>query len=201
MNRMKEYYKYRSLSSVESFRFFLDIILNNRLYAANFKDLNDPMEGIFQSYNDKNIINYVKGEKNKWKICSITDSFKNTLLWSYYADGHNGCCIKFEVVEEEKFKPEKITYIKNIDDIKKEDLSPQTAKRLLLKKSKLWELENEFRILSEEQYIPIRITKILFGVKVESSTFNFYKKLIKKIDNQIQIKQLTWNDIDGGFSS
>mgnify|MGYP001801434879 FL=1 len=35
-------YKYRSL---ENFKNFVDIILKNRLYAATYKDLNDPMEG------------------------------------------------------------------------------------------------------------------------------------------------------------
>ncbi len=35
-------YKYRSL---DNFKNFVDIILKNRLYAARYKDLNDPMEG------------------------------------------------------------------------------------------------------------------------------------------------------------
>lgn len=35
-------YKYRS---IENFQFFVDIILNKRLYAARYLDLNDPMEG------------------------------------------------------------------------------------------------------------------------------------------------------------
>ena len=35
-------YKYRGINS---FRYFVDIVLNKRLYAAPFFDLNDPMEG------------------------------------------------------------------------------------------------------------------------------------------------------------
>ena len=35
-------YKYRAL---EPFRFFVDILLNKRFFAARYSDLNDPMEG------------------------------------------------------------------------------------------------------------------------------------------------------------
>lgn len=37
-------YKYRTIDNLE---FFLDTLLNNRLYAASFKDMNDPMEGVY----------------------------------------------------------------------------------------------------------------------------------------------------------
>lgn len=53
MHQSNTLYKYRSL---DNFKFFIDIILNNRLYAAKYKDLNDPMEG--QYY-------YQNGELNK----------------------------------------------------------------------------------------------------------------------------------------
>ena len=35
-------YKYRSL---DNWKFLLDILINKRLHAARFQDLNDPMEG------------------------------------------------------------------------------------------------------------------------------------------------------------
>ena len=35
-------YKYRG---IQNFRFLVDIILKNRLYAAKYSDLNDPMGG------------------------------------------------------------------------------------------------------------------------------------------------------------
>jgi len=37
-------YKYKTIGS---FRFLLDIIVNQRLYAAKYNKLNDPMEGLF----------------------------------------------------------------------------------------------------------------------------------------------------------
>ena len=45
------YFKYKSLDNLKH---FLDIIANNRLYAAKYNELNDPMEG-----------SYLTNEKNK----------------------------------------------------------------------------------------------------------------------------------------
>ena len=36
------FFKYRDISNL---RYFLDILLYNRLYAAKYNELNDPMEG------------------------------------------------------------------------------------------------------------------------------------------------------------
>ena len=47
--------------------FFLDILINKRLYSAPFKDLNDPMEGVFfysQSPNIESFINQLVDEKH-----------------------------------------------------------------------------------------------------------------------------------------
>ncbi len=39
-------YKYRN---IKSFEFFCDILINSRLYAAEYSKLNDPMEGIYRT--------------------------------------------------------------------------------------------------------------------------------------------------------
>jgi len=40
------YYKYRSLSN---FKNFVDIIINQKLYAANCSNMNDAMGGVYYS--------------------------------------------------------------------------------------------------------------------------------------------------------
>ena len=94
------YYKYRSLSNL---RFFLDILIYKRLYMASYSELNDPMEGAFVITGDhRNIDNswleILRSEKNDLRICSLSRSFNNILMWAHYADSNNGCCIECEVV-------------------------------------------------------------------------------------------------------
>ena len=44
--------KYRSL---DGWKFIFDILLHKRLYAARYKDLNDPMEGYYTFASGKNV--------------------------------------------------------------------------------------------------------------------------------------------------
>ena len=60
---IKKLYKYRDL---KDFRFFIDIILNNRLYAAAYTNLNDPMEGYYRYTTGEpteEVLEQIKGEK------------------------------------------------------------------------------------------------------------------------------------------
>lgn len=59
------YYKYRSLSNL---RYFLDILINKRLYMASYSELNDPMEGAFvitgdRRYIDNHWLSVLRSEK------------------------------------------------------------------------------------------------------------------------------------------
>ena len=96
-------YKYRSLNN---FKYFVDIILNNRLYASPYFDLNDPMEGYYLYPNGKysdSILKKIKGEKEKIRICSLTRYENNELMWAHYADGHGGICLGFSVRDNDFF--------------------------------------------------------------------------------------------------
>jgi len=73
-------YKYRSL---EQFEYVLDILLNERLYCSYYKDLNDPLEGIYASVFSSTIfcgnmksktyeeLEGLDGENYPTRICSL----------------------------------------------------------------------------------------------------------------------------------
>lgn len=90
-------YKFKSLAD---FEFVADIIMNNRLYAADFRSLNDPMEGLFHNYGSKkSIIDSIDAAKQKHLVCSLSKDCTSPLLWAHYADGFKGVCIEVEVNE------------------------------------------------------------------------------------------------------
>lgn len=41
---MAKFYKYRSL---ENLKRFLEIVMNRKLWSSTYKELNDPMKGVF----------------------------------------------------------------------------------------------------------------------------------------------------------
>ena len=93
---------------------FIDIILNERLYASRYDELNDPMEGAYLTDpSNGNIIRLLREEKYKTRICSLSKDYKHTLLWSHYADSHTGCCIEVSAVNERE-QPTTVRYIEHI---------------------------------------------------------------------------------------
>lgn len=189
---MEHYYKFRSLNNI---RHFLDILVNNRLYAARYDELNDPMEGAYliNGYNE-NIIRLLKTRKYKTRICSLSKDYRHTLLWTHYAEGHKGCCI--EVI------PKNFDALKSInygDDLPIANNDTE-GRELLSCKAKLWQYEQEVRLFSKSSYCKVDICQILFGYKISDTDFRFYERLIQSINPSIQVRKIQEIEINTGYN-
>lgn len=188
----KQFYKYRSLNDL---KWTLDIILNNRLYLANFETLNDPCEGhVFMKNNG---IKYfmrpkVKKTANKIRICCFSESNNINNMWSLYADSHKGIVIEFTIPENKNIV--KIEYIEDFPEIDEDVIF---SKDLILnqfsKKLNLWSNEKEHRIISTDrkEYVSIEIKKIYFGLRMSEYDENLLKDLIGKINPIIEFEKIT----------
>ena len=188
---MEHYYKFRSLNNI---RHFLDILVNNRLYAARYDELNDPMEGAYLiDANNENIIRLLKAKKYKTRICSLSTDYKHTLLWTHYADGHKGCCI--EVIPKNWDALEPIKYVNDLPIANNET----EGRELLSCKSKLWQYEQEVRLFSKSSYCKVDIRQIIFGHKISDSDYKFYDRLIRSINQSIVVRKIQEADINYGY--
>jgi hypothetical protein len=179
-------------------RFFecIDEYLAGKLYFANWKDMNDPMEGFFMVHKSTNedismhdkLLNELKKEKQRYKICSVSREPDNYLLWSHYADSHKGICIGIEankpdlqpyVVEYKDHKP----YINVINCLFVDD----KIEEILTIKMNYWEYEKEIRFLKEMEepkMIEIGVTKkIILGGS--SPLKNFFEKYVNIKDVEL----------------
>lgn len=189
---METYYKFVSLQNIKR---FLDIIISERLYAAHYEELNDPMEGAFMTNsNNANIIGSLKSRKNKTRICSLSKDCAHGLMWTHYADGHKGCCI--EVSSRSIDKPTEIDYNAEIQVVN----GCEDAKELLSHKSKIWEYEKEVRFFRNSKYLKIKIHKIIFGARVSTNDYDFFCKLIKKVNPQINVSKIKLEDIQSWYN-
>jgi hypothetical protein len=192
---MGTFYKYRNL---ENFRRFVEIILNNKLHAAMYKDLNDPMEG---KYKPDEVIPYtlrekIFGTKSRIKICSLSREEDNKDLWKKYADNHKGIVVEVKI-NINKYKPEKIKYKKNPPPINVDDYKDyadsnilEIAKEILSHKLLEFEAENEVRIfVKNKNYVDVCITRIITGKKMTKKEFKFIEKLVKRINPKIKISK------------
>lgn len=174
-------YKYRSTSNT---MFLLDILVNNRLFASGFDSLNDPMEGHFRYRRSKvgrDLLKEIRSLKKELRICSLSEKSNNTLMWSYYGDGHKGVAIGVEVADDDEYDLIPVKYRERAAYVSKLMDSEEAAKKLLSTKLLPWEHEQEVRVLTYENFVDVEIKEIVFGKKIENKDMKLLKQLAKKL--------------------
>jgi hypothetical protein len=154
-------YKYRS---IDDLWILLDMVINNRVWCANWETLNDPLEGRYEAHFDKNFIDQVDRKREEWRICSLSKSLKNFLLWSHYASGHKGVAVEIELPDNHA-ELEVVQYSPFTPIFTEIGQSNLDQKHLFTNKSLEWKYEEEYRIICKEQFfaLPNPIRKIYLG--------------------------------------
>lgn len=143
-------YKYKSLSNFEH---VADIFCNKRFYAAQFFDLNDPMEGMFHAAKGtkRAYLDRIREGKRNLRICSFSKEFRNLLLWAHYADGFRGICIEVDLAEwpehevaEVKYRPHRLIFDNN-----QAQYAEFWPNAVLREKNTAWKYEQEVRVLTQ----------------------------------------------------
>lgn len=132
-----------------------------------------------------------KGQIEKMGVLSLSESCKDILMWSHYADDHRGICIELirEPINElgDKNVTRKVTYTKSYPSLNSKALlsevgSSSSVKRVLYTKSEQWEYENEWRTFKSvggEVYpLPGSIRSIIFGVRASMMDIEIVTKLV-----------------------
>lgn len=210
-------YKYRSGNGIldyngqSIFERDIETLVNNQIYFPTIKELNDPAEGFI---NDKPIFDFIekytdKAEEvnkaykkfyskiNNVGIYSLSKSITNELLWAYYASGHTGFAIEYDidVIKQSnnynQYIPElfdfDVDYISKIPEVDvftlKNDKAIDVIKLYLGSKSKSWRHEKEYRLIFEHKGIininPKAIKGIYFGCRMTDKEIDFIMSRLK----------------------
>jgi len=179
-------YKYRSL---DNFKNFIDIILKNRLYAAKYKDLNDPMEGQYYYRTgelDRNIRDRLAEEKGELRLCSLSRVNNNELMWSHYTNGQRGVAIGLRI-DDTQYTVRPIQY-NGLASIRNQNFNDQTAIEILSHKLEVWNYEEEERVFVQDRhYIDVQVEEIILGRVMSNADIGLVRELIEKINPQIRI--------------
>lgn len=158
------------------------MIYNKRLWCAKWDTLNDPLEGryeIFFSNIDENFLKIVESKRNSYRICSFSKSLDNFLLWSHYSSGHKGIAIEIDIPEN---LPDlcKVNYQPFSPLFTEIDQSNHNLRYLFETKTEEWKYEEEYRIISNEEYFYFNdsIRRIYVGPKVSEDRFNILRSII-----------------------
>jgi hypothetical protein len=179
-------YKYRSL---ENFKNFVDIILKNRLYAAKYKDLNDPMEGQYYYSTgelNRDIKNKLLEEKGELRLCSLSKVNNNELMWSHYTNGQRGVALGLKI-DNSIYTVKEIDY-NGLAYIRNDNFDDKTAIEILSHKLNVWNYEEEVRVfIRNNHFIDILVEDIIIGRAMSNSDFSLIRELVEKINPNINI--------------
>jgi hypothetical protein len=188
-------YKYRSL---EDYRIILDILLNKRLFAAEFTALGDLMEGHFYHSDEAKLndaTDIIAHHKAKYRICSLSYEKENVHMWSHYANCHTGIVFGVKVDTTSNYITKDITYT-GLPDL--ENLLPDVdaaAIEILSHKTPEFKDEKEYRVFvpsnsnDNSVYVDVLLKEIIIGQKISDYDLCILKRLIKKTNPSLIIQE------------
>jgi hypothetical protein len=144
-----------------------------------------------------------------YAIFSLTSKNDCNLMWTHYADSHNGFCIEFKsdrilvdkiIYQPEIAKMEVSDFLLNHFQLGPKDIIGQRIKDALIKKLKEWEYEDEYRLIAAESLAKIKpeekftkvdypenfVNSIIFGVRMKKEIKQFIRD---NIPFEIEFKQ------------
>lgn len=214
---MNKAYKYRggrdTSEKNENFKFERDVtnLANNQIYLPTIDKLNDPTEGVYGDSALRMLFDVlskychnVEEQYNKFTdkfsnvgVYSLSKTFDNELLWAYYASGHTGFAIEYDLdILEQSLNYNSyakqlymfdVEYLKDVPQINistimgNEDI--KMLKTFIGTKSSSWGHEKEVRLIFENTgLLEIdykAVTAIYFGCRMPDSDIDYIMEKLK----------------------
>jgi hypothetical protein len=167
-------YKFRSANAFER---IVDILVNRRLYCSPVEFLNDINEADIRVGNDRGreaeVFQFgmdVDKELDNYRVCSLSKTFYNRLLWTHYGGGSSGLAIEIDLPDTDAVEvsyDDDFIYLSDYIDRSITAAVPATLSR----KEKLWQYEEEVRIITRNQYYYLSesIARVIIGSRMSQS--------------------------------
>jgi hypothetical protein len=192
-------YKYRAVDADA-----LAMLATDKVYLSRLDAFNDPYEflicnsdaGSLVDRHDRLSVARACGspdsEAASLRVCSLSEEYRDLLMWGHYGDRHRGFCIRFEFREDPKickklypvkYQPSLSSNNHTIPGMK------NVGQRNILTKSDKWSYEREWRIIGSApqedastaevfaSYESAALSGIVFGVR----TSELHKALIRTL--------------------
>lgn len=194
-------YKFRGSDQIDR---ILDILLNKKLYCADYESLNDPREGYYwagrdltpnqQAAFDKAVAEAYCIKKSL-RVCSLSGSISSPLLWAHYASDFKGVAIEVQLpsdkLAEVDYKPQiEFTNDDLIND------KHEVAKAALSTKRGDWEYEDEWRLLHKDKFYHFdegqtepsgKVTALVLGCRMSDEHKNMWHDICEPLRIPIKL--------------
>lgn len=155
-------YKFRRTDQLE---FALDILLNRRLYCTRAEATNDILEGLWgyvehpggEPYFSESRRREISRQVRAMRFCSLSRTYDSHLMWAHYASAFRGLCIEMDWPEADARVLQEVHYGGVFRMLNSQDhpTPAEAAEVVLLEKLRDWGYEQEVRLLSGEEFVPL----------------------------------------------
>lgn len=185
-------FKFRS---VETLHYVLDILIHRRVFCAPMSLLNDTREGdlrIGKGNGDNEIFNFAKDVGNQvreLRVCALSATVDNHLLWAHYAGGYSGIAIEVDIPDEDARLVEYSDELILASDLFNSYSVDEAARTVLLRKYRDWAYEKEVRIISSEPYYMLTqpISRVVLGSRVMPAVASAIQILCKHHNIEVEL--------------
>lgn len=141
----------------------------------------------------KNALSKAVESLRNYGIICFSEKPDDILMWSHYANNHKGICLEFTAEKgSELANPQlnqKVEYLDEYPKLKITDFvndDPTIAsKKAMWSKAKIWEYEQEWRMINQEGGrtfgFPGRLSGIIFGLKCDPTHIRVVKAFARHI--------------------
>ncbi len=184
-------YKYRSLDRLDR---VADILVMERLYCAEWLELNDPMEGYFHlgvslgfrepAPKDLKMTALIpqclfdRDAYSETRICSLSASCADIAMWAHYGGSQKGVVIEIDLASRkaELLEVEYVDDLVTVEDAEK----GVPLKTILGRKDRRWSYEQEYRLVTQEKYVSIKgcIRRVILGRSAPRSMEAILRRLM-----------------------
>ena len=177
-------------------------ITKQEIYFSNPSNFNDPFDPLIRILDEKASKGMLK--LLNFRISCLSTNNKNILMWSHYANKHQGICIKYNIAKlltEKDIIFKKTEYIKTMpkphSGFHLELSDTTTIIDAFTQKHESWEYEEEYKlIVRTDKDLPVLkkcdIEAIYLGKKISPEDTKFIKNTVKNTD--IKLYQMKIND-------
>lgn len=131
-------------------------------------------------------------------LLSLTAKNDDTLMWSHYADAHQGICLEFDTeVASVISKAANVRYQKPFPVVRYFTMSPDDfAYAMLLTKDSAWEYEAEWRVFAVDQartsvpFPPQALSGVILGAHLDSNRRDQILELLRQRNQPIRVHQM-----------
>jgi len=174
----------------------LHIDYNDKLVEKTLSELDrklsrkEKREAKRKIYKEQNQNQYLGQKRKEYKISCFSEFYNKTLMWSHYADKHNGICVgfSFPYLYDNGFILCPVKYLNELKPLAGDATLVNVILYWLTSKSENWKYESEIRAIrkttNKESYEYFKydkkyIKEIVFGCNVSNSQIKYAINLLK----------------------